>query len=282
MIVRKLKKIIKNGIEYILSFVDLDTNQIVDWVKTFLKSPIVPTPTNNTDAATKKYVDDKYADLMAMWKFLSLWNSATWQPISFPLDTPYTYHTGDYFMVEILATGGDDNLMPNGSSYTWTASQTPDTTNEVKKWDFYIYDWIVWLYASNHGKTVSFANLAWQPTDNANLSMELGNKQDKLVSWTNIKTINWTSILWSWNINTFSASTITVTLASANWSNNEITVTATGVTASNTVIVSPDPTYMSDYTSNWVYCSAQGSGTLTFTCDTEPSNDIDVNVVILG
>ncbi len=221
MIVRKLKKIIKNGIEYILSFVDLETNQIVDWVKTFLKSPIVPTPTNNTDAATKKYVDDKYADLMAMWKFLSLWNSATWQPISFPLDTPYIYHTGDYFMVEILATGGNDNLMPNGSSYTWTASQTPDTTNEVKKWDFYIYDWTVWLYASNHGKTVSFANLAWQPTDNANLSMELGNKQDKLVSWTNIKTINNISILWDGNL--------TVSWLPSGWQNWQIIMMVSGV-----------------------------------------------------
>jgi hypothetical protein len=77
-------------------------------------------------------------------------------------------------------------------------------------------------------------------------------------------------------------STLTVTLASANWSNNEITVTATWVTASNTVIVSPDPSNISDYTSNWVYCSAQGTNSLTFTCDTAPSNDIDVNVVILG
>ena len=281
MVVRKLKKIIKNGVEYILSFVDLETNQIVDWVKTFLKSPIVPTPTNNTDAATKKYVDDKYADLMAMWKFLSLWNSATWQPISFPLDTPYIYHTGDYFMVEILATGGNDNLMPNGSSYTWTASQTPDTTNEVKKWDFYIYDWTVWLYASNHGKTVSFANLAWQPTDNANLSMELGNKQDKLVSWTNIKTIN-ISILWDGNLTVSWWSSITVTLASANWSNKEITVTATGVTASNTVIASPAPANINDYATNSVYCSAQGSDTLTFSCNTEPTVDIDVNVLIMG
>lgn len=77
-------------------------------------------------------------------------------------------------------------------------------------------------------------------------------------------------------------STITVTLASANWSSKSITVTATWVTASNTVIVSPDPTYMSDYTTNWVYCSAQWSWTLTFSCDTEPTSDIDVNVVILS
>ena len=137
MVVRKLKKIIKNGIEYIFDFVDLDTNQSVDWVKTFVKSPIVPSPINNTDAATKKYVDDK-------------------------------------------------------------------------------------------------------------------------------------------------KSTISVTLTAIGWSSNSQTVSATGVTASNTVIVSPAPSDFGDYTDAVIYCSAQASNSLTFTCDTEPTNDIDVNVVILN
>ena len=75
--------------------------------------------------------------------------------------------------------------------------------------------------------------------------------------------------------------TITVTLASASWSNSSITVTATWVTATNTVIVSPDPSDYSDYTDAEIYCSAQGTDSLTFTCNSTPSNDIDVNVVIL-
>lgn len=77
-------------------------------------------------------------------------------------------------------------------------------------------------------------------------------------------------------------STITVTLAAANWSSQSITVNATGVTASNTVIISPDPSDFSDYTAAGIYCSAQGTNSLTFDCDTTPSNDIDVNVVILS
>ena len=87
---------------------------------------------------------------------------------------------------------------------------------------------------------------------------------------------------WAVSLTIPSVSTITVTLASASWSNNEITVTATWVTASNTVIVAPDPTSITDYTDAVIYCSAQASNSLTFTCDTEPSADIDVNVVILG
>ena len=77
-------------------------------------------------------------------------------------------------------------------------------------------------------------------------------------------------------------STITVTLASANRSSKSITVTATGVTASNTVIVSPAPANINDYALSSVYCSAQGSGTLTFSCNTEPTVDIDVNVLIMS
>lgn len=75
---------------------------------------------------------------------------------------------------------------------------------------------------------------------------------------------------------------LVITLTSAGWTNNEQTVTATGVTATNTVIVSPDPASMTDYTDAGIYCSAQASNSLTFVCDTVPSNDIDVNVVILG
>ena len=74
---------------------------------------------------------------------------------------------------------------------------------------------------------------------------------------------------------------LTITLTSAWWSSKTQTVSATGVTASNTVIVSPDASDYSDYTDAEIYCSAQGSGTLTFTCGTEPTNDIDVNVVII-
>ena len=78
------------------------------------------------------------------------------------------------------------------------------------------------------------------------------------------------------------STTITVTLAAANWSNNEITVSATGVTASNTVIVSPAPSDIADYADCGVYCSAQGSGTLTFGCSDTPSGDIVVNVLIMS
>lgn len=72
------------------------------------------------------------------------------------------------------------------------------------------------------------------------------------------------------------------TLAVNDWSSNTQTVNVTGVTASNIVFVSPAPASASDYAAAGIVCTAQGAGTLTFTCTTVPSNAITVNVVILG
>lgn len=399
--------------------VKLTWNQTINGEKTFWTSPVVPskttdatntwtaiateaqvynveqkipsviddlTSTSSTSALSAnqgKVLDDKIAALFWLWKFLSLWDATTWQPMSFPYSTPYNYSTWDYYLVEVIWTG--TNYRPDWASYWGTASTTLET-DELEIWDMYIYDWQIWLLQINHGKTVSFANLSWQPSDNANLASALNAKadttsisavgfsgdyddllnkpsipagqvqsdwnqttttavdyiknkptiptdtnqltnwawyitssyhdsskqdvltagtgigissntisntwvtsvngstwavtvQDTLESWTNIKTINWNSILWSGNISLYS--TITVTLTSAWWSSSTQTVSATGVTASNTVIVSPAPSSFSDYVEAWVYASSQWANSLTFTCTSEPAVDILVNVLIM-
>lgn len=73
---------------------------------------------------------------------------------------------------------------------------------------------------------------------------------------------------------------IAATLTTANWSSNTQTVNVAGVTASNAVIVSAAPTSYLSYGEFGVYCSAQGAGTLTFTCDSTPDVDLIVNVLI--
>lgn len=77
------------------------------------------------------------------------------------------------------------------------------------------------------------------------------------------------------NVNT------TVTLAVADWSNNEQTVTVSGVKADSVVFVSPAPASASDYASAGILCTAQAADSLTFTCTTTPSNAINVNVVCM-
>ena len=75
--------------------------------------------------------------------------------------------------------------------------------------------------------------------------------------------------------------TLTVTLTAAGWSSNTQTVTVTGVTSSNTVIISPSPSNMEDYTNAGIVCTTQETNSLTFECDTTPTSAIDVNVVII-
>jgi len=74
----------------------------------------------------------------------------------------------------------------------------------------------------------------------------------------------------------------TATLAVADWSSNIQTVNVTGVTSSNNVIVAAAPASQADYTAAGILCTAQGAGTLTFTCTTTPTSAITVNVLILG
>jgi hypothetical protein len=73
----------------------------------------------------------------------------------------------------------------------------------------------------------------------------------------------------------------TITLTSAGWSSNTQTVNVTGITTTGIVFVSPDPTDQADYTDAGIICSAQAANSLTFTCDTTPTSDIDVVVVQL-
>ena len=96
----------------------------------------------------------------------------------------------------------------------------------------------------------------------------------------NVYNIGSTSIFGYLNTMQELLSTQTVTLSSASWSSNTQTVSVTGVTSTSKVFVSPDPTSATAYGNAGVLCTAQGSGTLTFTCATTPSSNLTVNVVI--
>ena len=178
------------------------------------------------------------AVIPTMSRFLSIWNASTGQPISFPASVPFTYHTWDYYLVENVDTVNNPpvNYRPDGIEYTGDVSHTLETDLEIADWDVYIYDGSVWLLQENHNKTVAFANIAWDPYDNTNLSTALNakanttdvltksnttsytpswnynqatkkyvddglsNKQATLVSGTNIKSINNNSLLGSWDL----------------------------------------------------------------------------------
>lgn len=125
------------------------------------------------------------------------------------------------------------------------------------------------------------------PVTSGGVYTALADKQDTLVSGTNIKTINNNSLLGSGNITIegggggSTITTTTCTLTVAGWSNNAQTVNVTGVTASNTVLVTYAPASKSAYVAADIYCTAQGAGSLTFACTTTPTEAVTVNVMII-
>lgn len=85
----------------------------------------------------------------------------------------------------------------------------------------------------------------------------------------------------TWAAPASGASSATGTLVAADWSSSSQTINVTGVTASNNVIVAAAPASQAAYTAAGVICTAQGAGTLTFTCTSTPSTDLTVNVLII-
>lgn len=75
-----------------------------------------------------------------------------------------------------------------------------------------------------------------------------------------------------------------ITLTTSGWSNNQQSVTCTGVSASATSqeirVMPADASKTSAYVSCGISCVAQASNSLTFVCDKVPTTAIDVYVVM--
>lgn len=70
-----------------------------------------------------------------------------------------------------------------------------------------------------------------------------------------------------------------VTLPMSGWVDGQQTVAVSGMTADATVITGADLGSEPEYTDCGVYCSAQASGQLTFSCSYVPSEDLIANIV---
>lgn len=75
---------------------------------------------------------------------------------------------------------------------------------------------------------------------------------------------------------------VTATLTVAGWSNKAQSVSVAGVTTNSIITVTYAPASRAAWIDADVYCSAQGAGTLTFACDTVPTQALTANIVILA
>jgi hypothetical protein len=73
-----------------------------------------------------------------------------------------------------------------------------------------------------------------------------------------------------------------VTIAVADWSNKACTKSVSGVTASNNIVVAPAPASHLAYGEAQIRATAQGSGTVSFACESVPDAAVTVNVLIVG
>lgn len=72
---------------------------------------------------------------------------------------------------------------------------------------------------------------------------------------------------------------VTVSLTVAGWADNQQTVSASNVTTSNIVWVSPAPASFDTYAEAGIRAITQGAGTITFQCTTVPTAEITVEVI---
>ena len=77
---------------------------------------------------------------------------------------------------------------------------------------------------------------------------------------------------------------VSVTLRASGWNVNTKTqtVSVSKVTATVNLIITAAPDSYMAYAEAGVRCTAQGAGTLTFACETVPTEDVVANVLILG
>jgi len=129
-----------------------------------------------------KSLQDQVDNLKARGRFLALWNCATGLAESNPPSGTYTYQSGDYFIVGVVASAGGTNYRPDGSSYTTGVASITVETAQVDIDDVYYYDGSVWRLQVNTQKEIGFVNIAGSPYDNTNLASALNDKQDEIDS----------------------------------------------------------------------------------------------------
>ena len=74
---------------------------------------------------------------------------------------------------------------------------------------------------------------------------------------------------------------LSVNLPLSGWVNKSQTLSVSGISAQSNIVVSASAASRAAYNDAGVYCSSQGEGTLTFSCETTPEAELTANVIIL-
>lgn len=88
------------------------------------------------------------------------------------------------------------------------------------------------------------------------------------------------AVTWAKLADGASHKTATATLTTSGWSNSTQTVSVTGITANNDFFCCAAPSSFTAWNKAEIRPTAQGAGTITFTCSKTPTADVTVNIII--
>lgn len=108
-------------------------------------------------------------------KFLAVWNPQTGLPSTNPGTLPYTYKTGDYY---IVGTVGATSYRPTGTSYTGAASTTVET-GTIAANDTYIFDGTSWTLQHTEQAATTWGSITGTLSAQTDLQNALNNKVTK-------------------------------------------------------------------------------------------------------
>lgn len=164
--------------------------------------------TSTTDALSAnmgKRLQDQINQLTGLNKFLSTWDCTTGLPVTDPSATPFTYTSGNYYLVATVAWEWGTNYKPHWNTFTpWVASSAIET-NEVNVNDMYIFDWSQWILQVNKVKEIIIDDgLDPQSTnavENRAVYLALTTKQDKILDLADIRAgaTQWLTSIQPWD-----------------------------------------------------------------------------------
>lgn len=139
----------------------------------------------------------------------------------------------------------------------------------------------VWIVPDDEPTTIDdiAAQVAIKPTTNTTLSGVLKGANGKIAQA--VAGTDYQAPLTAGTDYAQPSITVTVTLSATGWTDNAQTVVATGVTATNAVMIAPTPTSFLAYCDSQVRATAQAANALTFACEDVPTENLTVNILIM-
>jgi len=164
------------------------------------------TSISTTDALSArmgKVLQDQINELKSMWRFLSTWDCVNWLPTTDPLDNPYDYRIGDYYIVSAVSQG--TNYRPMWATYIHWQASTAVETEAIKINDWYLYDWTHWILQSQSQVTVvidsELSTTSTNAVENRVVTTALNTKQNTISDLATIRAgaAAWATAIQSWD-----------------------------------------------------------------------------------